>query len=72
MIPSIGTIEIDDKMIENEYKKLLLDEGYEGLIKIINTTYLRDEDRVNNKMKIIGKNDNYFNLAGKYLYSEFA
>lgn len=72
MIPSIGTIEVNDKMIENEYKRLLHEEGYEGLIKIIKTTYLRNEDRVNNKRKISEKDDNYFNLAEKYLYSEFA
>ena len=68
----MGTIEVNDKMIENEYKRLLHEEGYEGLIKIIKTTYLRNEDRVNNKRKISEKDDNYFNLAKKYLYSEFA
>lgn len=72
MIPSIDVIQINDKLIENEYKRLLHDGGYEGLIKIIKTTYLRNEDRVNNKRKISEKDDNYFNLAEKYLYSEFA
>lgn len=72
MIPSIGVIEVNDKLIENEYKRLLHEGGYEGLIKIIKTTYLRNEDRVNNKRKISEKDDNYFNLAEKYLYSEFS
>jgi len=72
LISSIEVIEANDKLIENEYKRLLHDGGYEGLIKIIKTTYLRNEDRVNNKRKISEKDDNYFNLAEKYLYSEFS
>ena len=72
MIPSIEVIEINDKLIENEYKRLLQDGSYEGLVKIIKTTYLRNEDRINNKRKISEKDDNYFNLAEKYLYSEFS
>ena len=72
LISSIEVIEVNDKLIENEYKRLLHDGGYEGLIKIIKTTYLRNEDRVNNKRKISEKDDNYFNLAEKYLYSEFS
>lgn len=72
MIPGIEVINVNDKLIENEYKRLLHDEGYEGLIKIIKTTYLRNEDRINNKRKISEKDDNYFNLAEKYLYSEFS
>lgn len=72
MIPNIGVIEINDKLIENEYKRLLQENTYNGLIKIIKTTYLRNEDRINNKRKISEKDDNYFNLAEKYLYSEFS
>lgn len=72
MIPDVDVIEVNDKLIENEYKRLLHDGGYEGLVKIIKTTYLRNEDRINNKRKISEKDDNYFNLAEKYLYSEFS
>ena len=72
MIPDVDVIEVNDKLIENEYKRLLHDGGYEGLVKIIKTTYLRNEDRINNKRKISEKDDNYFNLSEKYLYSEFS
>lgn len=72
MIPDIEIIEVNDKLIENEYKRLLHEGEYEGLIKIIKTTYLRNEERINNKRKISEKDDNYFNLAEKYLYSEFS
>ena len=71
-IPTIEVIETNDKLLENEYKKLLHDGGYDGLIKIIKTTYLRNSDRLNNKKKVSEKDENYFNLAEKYLYNEFA
>lgn len=38
MMPSIEVIQINDKLIGNEYKRLLHDGGCEGLIKIIKTT----------------------------------
>ena len=33
---------------------------------------MRNNERINNKKKISEKDDNYFNLSEKYLYSEFA
>ena len=71
-IPDIDVIAINDKLLENEYKKLLHEDGYDGLIKIIKTTYLRNSERINNKKKISEKDETYFNLAEKYLYNEFA
>jgi len=71
-IINVDIINISDKLLENEYKRLLHDGGYEGLIKIIKTTYLRNNDRINNKRKISEKDDNYFKLAEKYLYSEIS
>lgn len=71
-IVNIGVITSNDRMIENEYKSLLMDGSYEALIKIIKTTYLRNNERINSKKKISEKDSNYFNLAERYLYSEFA
>ena len=45
-IPSIETIEVADRDIEYEYKKLLADNSLESLIKIIKTTYLRNQMRI--------------------------
>lgn len=59
LIPSIGVIEVCDKLLENEYKKLLHDGGYVVLAKIIKTAYLRNEERFNNKRKISEKDDNF-------------
>lgn len=71
-IPSIDMITTNEKLLENEYKRLLHEEGYDGLIKIIKTTYLRNSDRINKNKKISEKDEIYFNLAEKYLYNEFA
>ena len=71
-IVNIDVITSNDRMIENEYKSLLMDGSYDALIKIIKTTYLRNNERISNRKKISEKDNNYFNLAEKYLYSEFA
>ena len=72
-IPEISPIEdINEKNIETKYKEMLKTGSYEDLIKIIKTTYLRNEDRINNKKKISEKDDNFFKLAEKYLYNELS
>ena len=64
--------EINEKNIETKYKELLNEDNLTYLITIIKTTYLRNENRINNKKKISDKDDKYFNLAEKYLYNELA
>lgn len=72
-INSIDKIEIvNDKLIENEYKNLLNSGKHEDLIRIIKTTYLRNEERIKNKKKISEKDDNYFKKAERLLYNEFS
>lgn len=71
-IPNISIIETDSKNIESEYKNLLLSNSCYDLIKIIKTAYLRNKERLDNKRKIGEKDDMYFKLAEKYLYSEFS
>ena len=72
-IPKINPIEdINEKNIEGKYKELLNDGGYENLVRIIKTTYLRNESRVNNKKKASEKDTTYFDLAEKYLYNELS
>lgn len=71
-IPNIETISIDDRMIESTYRDLLKTEKHEDLIKIIKTSYLRNKDRTDNNKKISEKDDNYFKLAEKFLYTEFS
>ena len=71
-IVNINPLEDDDKTIENEYKKLLASGSHEDLIKIIKTTYLRNQKRLDSKKRPSDKDKNYFELAEKYLYTEFA
>lgn len=71
-ILNIDIITYNEKTIENEYKKLLTTGKHEDLIKIIKTTYLRNKERIDNKKKISDKDKNYFELAEKYLYTEFS
>lgn len=63
---------INDKNIDSIYKELLSECKHENLIKIIKTTYLRNENRLNNKKKISEKDDIFFKLAEKYLYNELS
>lgn len=70
-IPSISPLSIADKQIETEYKKLMNTGSHEDLIKIIKTTYLRNKERIDNNKKIGDKDNSYFELAEKYLYTEF-
>ena len=71
-ILNIEIIKDDDKTIENTYKNLLSSATHEDLIKIIKTSYLRNQKRINNKKKISDKDKNYSELAEKYLYNEFS
>lgn len=71
-IPNIDVIDGDNKNLVYEYKRLLSEDNYEGLIKIIKTAYLRNLNRINNKKKLSEQDNYYFELAEKYLYSEFS
>ncbi len=70
-IPNIKIIEATNKLIENDYKELMNSGKHEDLIRIIKTTYLRNQERLDNNKKIGDKDDNYFKLAEKLLYTEF-
>ncbi len=72
LMPSIPLIDIEDKLLENEYKRLYHSGSKEDLIRIIKTTYKRNQDRLNNNKKISEKDNKYFTLAENLLYSEIA
>lgn len=71
-IPSIQPIECNDRLIENEYKKLMYSGSKEDLIRIIKTTYLRNAERVQLGKKIGEKDDAYFKKAEKTIYNELS
>lgn len=69
-IPEIKTIDNGDKKIEQVYKELMNRRTHEDLIKIIKTSYLRNQLRVLNNKKISEIDDEYLKRAEKYLYEE--
>lgn len=71
-IPKIEIINVNEKYLESEYKRLLLNATHEDLIKIIKTTYLRNKNRQESKKKPSEKDKSYFELAEDYLYNEFS
>ena len=72
-IPKIETLEnLDDKYIEKTYKELLYNGNLEDLIKIIKTTYIRNDNRIKRNKKISDKDKTYFEKAEEYLYNELS
>ena len=72
VIPSIEVIETNENDIEYEYKKLLQEGSLENLVKVIKTTYLRNQERLSQNKKIGEKDDSYFQKAEKRLYQELS
>lgn len=71
-LTKIPPLNINEKLLENEYKSLLKTNKHEDLIKIIKTTYLRNMTRKNSGKKESDKDTNFFEQAEKYLYTELA
>ncbi len=72
-IPKIEPLmDNNDKYIEKIYKDLLYSGNHEDLIKIIKTSYLRNEDRANNKKRLSDKDTKFFEQAERYLYNELS
>lgn len=73
-IPNIEAIDFDDdRMIENEYRTLMNSAcQQEDLIRIIKTTYLRNDKRKKMGKKIKYMDNNFFQKAEHLLYNELA
>ncbi len=71
-IPKIKTIQVNDKQLEQEYKRLLNSGTHQELIQIIKTAYLRNKERLEQKKKIGDKDNHYFEEAENNLYQEFS
>lgn len=69
-IPEINTIDLGEKQIEQEYKELMKSGTHEDLVKIIKTSYLRNQIIILNNKRISEIDDEYFRRAEKYLYEE--
>ena len=71
-IPYIETVQVSDRDIEYEYKRLLGENTLESLIKIIKTTYMRNAKRLEQNKKVSEKDEQYFNQAERRLYNELS
>ncbi len=71
-INSIQTLDINERNLEEQYKMLLQGSTIEDLIKIIKTTYIRNEIRKNNRKHLSDKDTNYQEMAEQFLFNEIA
>lgn len=72
-IPAIEPLQnMGDKYIEKTYKELLYNGTLEDLIRIIKTSYLRNNNRIKNNKKISDKDKMFFEKAEQYLYNELS
>ena len=69
-IKDINIIQTDEKYLDSEYKKCLAEDTYEGLIKVIKTTYLKNKKRIDENKKTTDRDMKYFEKAEEYLYNE--
>ena len=69
-IPTISEIDVEQRLLETEYKRLLNTGNEEDLIRIIKTAYKRNQKRLEKKKKIGDKDKHYFEEAENYLYQE--
>lgn len=71
-IKFLPVLDVEARMLEDEYKRLLKDGTMESLITIIKTAHLRNKIRQENKKKLADNEQYYFNLAERYLYNEIS
>ena len=72
-IPNVPVINAPhEKNIENNYKELIKSRTYNGLIQVIKTTYLRNQNRLDNNKKTSEKDTTYLKKAEDKLYDELA
>lgn len=71
-IKDVNIIDMPDKQLENQYKRLLSSNKIEDLIPIIKTSYLKNKNRTDSNKKVSEKDKYYFDLAEKLLYNELS
>lgn len=71
-IPTIEIIQSEDREIEYVYKRLFEEGTLENLIKVIKTTYMRNQERLSQNKRIGERDEVYFERAEKRLYNELS
>lgn len=71
-IPNLEPFDnLDNKNIEMYYKNAIYNGSHKDLIRVIKSSYIRNENRIKNNKKTSEKDNKYFQMAEKYLYTEF-
>ncbi len=68
-MPNIELIDIDEKYLENEYKKLLSTGNEEDLLKVMKTTYTRKKKRSDNNKRVNEKDNIYLKKSEDYIFT---
>lgn len=68
-MPNIELIDIDEKYLENEYKKLLSTGNEKDLLKVMKTTYTRKKKRSDNNKRVNEKDNIYLKKAEDYIFT---
>ena len=71
-INNIPPLDINERNLEEQYKVLLQGKTIEDLIKIIKTTYIRNEIRKSNHKHLSDKDTSCQELAEQFLFNEIA
>jgi len=71
-IPDIETVDVEEKFLESEYKKLLATGNEEDLIKVIKTTYLRNKKRTENNKRKAEVDSVYLKEAEESLFTQIS
>lgn len=71
-IPNIEPVDVQDNQLEATYKELVRSGNHEDLVKVIKTTYLRNDQKAKKGQKKSENDKTYFRLAEKNLYSELS
>ena len=69
-IPDIKLIEGNNRLLENDYRARMKKPSLEDLVAIIKTTYLRNQERLDQNKKVGAEDNAYFKEAEKVLYQE--
>lgn len=71
-IPDIPLITVQDRAIENEYKSLMRSNDMKDLIRIIKTSYSRNDVRRENGKRLSEIDETYLKRAEQMLYNELS
>ncbi len=70
--PDLEVLENKPANMKSQYSALMKGDSLEELVRIIKTSYARNEERIANHKRLASIDDEYLQKAEKYLYDEIA